>query len=69
MKCGGLFKSKPKGPIRKVTTQLDLDHVLMSPSSVVKPEMRRALPRDKVSKDIDQILLAPPGKVSDRVRW
>lgn len=67
MKGGGLFKSKPKAPIR-ITSQLDLDHFLMSPSSVVKPEMRRALPRNKISKDVDQIFLAPPAKVSDRVR-
>ncbi|CAL8460959.1 g9165 [Coccomyxa elongata] len=65
-KGGGLFKSKPKAPIRKVTSQLDMDHFLMSPSSVVKPEMQRALPRDKISKDIDQIFLAPPAKVSGR---
>lgn len=42
-------------------SQADLDHLLLTPDSVVRPDMRQVLPPDmNISKDIDEIFLNPP---------
>ena len=60
------LKSKPQKPlIRKVLSQADLDHLLISPDAAIRPHMRQVSPQDAEDpKDIDQIYLAPPAKVS-----
>jgi hypothetical protein len=41
-------------------SQADLDHLLISPESVVRPDMRQVLPLDmNIPKDIDELFLEP----------